>query len=88
MFGFGGGILAEKFGSGKFNNIIIAIHDMWGAGEFDGGKTVTNGESDFFGKKTSVRCNNAGTDDAVVFVGNEFDEAVIEVVSFAGDHFV
>lgn len=88
MFGLGGGILAEKFGSGKFNEMVIAIHNVRGTSEFNGGKTVTNGESDFFGEKTGMRRDNASADDAVSFVGDELDETVVEIVSFAGDDFV
>ena len=35
-----------------------------------------------------MRRNNAGADDAIVFVGDEFDEAVVEIVSFTGDGLV
>ena len=43
VFGFGGGILAEKFGGGELDNIIITIHNVGSAGKFDGGKTMANG---------------------------------------------
>ena len=88
MFGLGGGILAEKFGSGKFNEIIITIHNVRSAGELNGGKAVANGESDFFGEKTGMRRDNASADDAVSFIGDELDKTVVEIVSFTGDGFV
>ena len=88
VFGFGTWVFAKKFSGGEFDNIIIAIHNVGSAGKFDGGKAVTNGKSDFFGKETSVRCNDTGADDAVVFVGDEFDKAVVEIVSFTGNGFV
>ena len=88
MLGFSLRVFAKKFGGGEFDNVVIAIHNVGSAGDFNSGKTMTNGESDFLSEEAGVRCDNGGADDAVSFVGNEFDEAVVEIMSFAGSHFI
>ena len=88
VLGFGGRIFAEEFGSGELDKIIIAIHDVRCAGKFNSSEIVANSEGDFFGEEAGMRGDDAGADNAVSFVGNEFNEAIFKIVGFAGGDFV
>ena len=88
MFGLGGGVFAEEFGSSKFNKVVITIHNMWRAGKFNSGKIVADSKGDFLSEETSVRGYDAGAKDAVISIRNKFDKAIIKIIGFAGSDFV
>ena len=66
---FGRFFLDDEITSGKFDSLVVTINKVRGAGEFDSGVMMPDGECDFFSKKSGVRRDDGGADDVTVFVG-------------------
>ena len=80
-------LFAEELAGGEFDGLVVAVDEVWGAGELNDRVMMASGDRDFLSEETGVRCDNGSANDIVVFVGEEFDEAVFEVVDLAGGDF-
>lgn len=84
MFGFLGGTFENEFFGGEFDGIVELVEVVGGAGDFEDGDVVADGEREFSDEVVGVGGDDGGAEDMAGKVGEDFDEAVGEAIDFAG----
>ena len=80
-------MLFDELASGEFDGLAVAVDEMGGTSEFDSGVLMADGEGDFLCEEAGIGCDDGGTDDVMIAVGEKFDKAIVEIIDFAGADF-